>query len=857
MKSEHLIRTGRAALAFGLLVTTAAGALLVATIPAGAAATPQGDSSAVTVTWAEAQAGRADPGTPDPDAEAFSKLAFTVSQTRDLVDQGITVSWTGGARTSASEYATDYLQIMQCWGDEAAGPSPQQCQWGAPASSIGALMGVNAAKRDLTLGSDPVQDAALVGEHADPDLLLEPPVENPFLKAFRMPFRAVDGSVSKTTTDLSKQFDQSTTNEVTAARTASNGTGQVSFETQTSLGAPQLGCGADQKTASGSVVPRSCWLVIVPRGEHNLDGTPATATAAGRVTGSPLSASAWRNRVVVKLGFQSVSQSCPIGNAEQRLVGSETIAEAITSWQPSLCRLGTTYGYSQIGDLEAQHQIVSTVAGSSRLAVVNSPLDPAITSGTSIAYAPLAQNAIVVAFSIDYRLYPEAPAADRNGLQARDLTLNARLVAKLLTQSYRYDVPGRGAKDAVLQKNAASLVTDPEFLALNPTFADSKSDTSPAGLMVALGSSDATARVWAWLRADPLADGFLQGRADEWGMKLNPSYLPLSLGKDVGVDSFPKADLTIAKGGDPDETGYGTLDMRPYMNDMHEGAYRTLKADPNEKDSWNPYGQPKGYVSVGAQIPGSRFLLSVTDAASAARYGLPTARLVNGAGQAVAATNDSVAKGIQSMKPSAVPGVSVADPTSRALDAYPLAMLSYAAVNVCASTPAELADYSRLISYAVGKGQAPGDARGDLPAGYVPLAASAVGGAQKVAAGLVNRSAVAAACPAAPVATPEPTPAGSSTDVPPGDDPSSVAEDPAAPEDAAAPPTQAAGIVPVSASDPDQAQVPTQHTTDKPLQMTRMGLAGALAVGIPALAGGPLLTRRGRKLAALAALESE
>ncbi len=67
--------------------------------------------------------------------------------------------------------------------------------------------------------------------------------------------------------------------------------------------------------------------------------------------------------------------------------------------------------------------------------------------------------------------------------------------------------------------------------------------------MVALGDTDANARVWAWLRADPAAQAFLEGRPDEWGTRINPAYLPLALGTDTTIDSFPKADLTIAKGG--------------------------------------------------------------------------------------------------------------------------------------------------------------------------------------------------------------------------------------------------------------------------------------------------------------------
>lgn len=901
MKHQTLVRLGSAALVFGVVTTTVAGSLLVASFPASAAAPSTGSSSSVTMSWADAQAaltsggtatsgstatsggartgtgstatptaaatattttGTADAATepaapaatPDPDTGDFATMSFTVSQTEDLTDQGVTVSWTGAKPTSPSEYATNYVQIMQCWGDAASGPTPEQCVWGAPSSTVASLTGVGAAKRDLVIGDDPLQDPALSGADADPDMLLDPPVENPFLRAYRVPFRAVDGTLSKSTTELSKQFDATTTNEVTAARTASDGTGRVTFETQSGLEAPQLGCGQDVRTATGTA-PRSCWLVIVPRGSHNLDGSPASATAAGRVTGSPLSASAWRNRVVFHLGFRSVAQSCPIGNKEQRLVGSETATEAVTAWQPALCRLGTTYGYSQIGDEEAQHQIVSTTDGAARLALVNTPLDPGTASGTTIRYAPVAQSALVIGFTIDYRLYPDAPAKARNGLQAQDLTLDARLVAKLLTQTYQADVPGRGKGDEVVRANPTSIVTDPEFLALNPSFVGSKSDSAPAGLMVALGDTDANARVWAWLRADPAAQAFLEGRPDEWGTRINPAYLPLALGTDTTIDSFPKADLTIAKGGDPDETGYGTLDMRPYMNDMHEGAYRTLKADPNEKDSWNPFGQPKGYTSLGAQVPGARFVLTVTDAASAARYALPTAKIVNAAGEAVAPTTESITKGIATMRPSTAGGVLLADPANRDPGAYPLAMLSYAAVNVCASSPTERAAYATFIRYAAGAGQVQGEEQGELPAGYVPLSDTMAVTAKQVAAGLTDARSIATACPTTPPTSSGgaglPPVVGGTGDVVPTTD--GTTTDPGADVAPVADPEAPAAAAPASTHDVDESSTLDRRTHDRPLAVTRAGLAAALGAGLPALGVGPFLIRRGRRLAMLAA----
>ena len=864
MTNAHLVRAGNLTLAFGILLSTVAGTLLVVTTPAEAtstapAAIEQATSfvtpSTRSVSWAaqhvtetETSEETADSESPtatptptaepteapvaptptveplepeaavppvettDPDYENFKNFDITVSQTENLVNQGIRVSWTGGKATSAGEYATNYLQFMQCWGDASTGPTPQQCQWGAPTNTVGNLLGSNAAGRDLIEDEDRAQAYTN-------DIKRTPPRGNPNLRVFGFPFTSVKGGSNF---DVSSYFTSATTNEITGARTGRDGTGSVAFETQSSLEAPHLGCGAIVASTSSA---RSCWLVVVPRGEHNLDGSFApSATAAGRVKGSPLSASAWRNRVVVKLNFQPVAVSCPIGNTERRIVGSELIADAVTSWQPKLCGTGTTYGFSQIGDSEGRRQIVTDIEGGSKFAVVTDPLDAATTGDAKISYAPIASSSIVVGYNIDYALTTTAAQSSKNGTQVTDLVLNARLIAKLLTQSYRADVPGSGTGDPVLSANPRSLVTDPEFLALNPDFVGWVTGINPDGLLVSLGSSDANAHVWKWLASDPLAAAFLKGEADEWGMKINTSYLSLNLAT-AATDNFPKADLTTYRVAPAPEPGFGTLDMRPYMNDMHEAAFRALKADANVKISWDETKEPAAYVSTGPQLPGQRFMLTLTDAASAERYGLSTARLVNPAGQAVGATDAAVTKAVESMPDSTVAGVKLYDPNIRTLGAYPLAMPTYAAINVCATDAATLKDYASLLSYAVGDGQVSGSAAGQLPNGYVPISESSV----KLAKAVIKK--LGSTKPGKGECAVESTPSESFEEFDPGFGDEELTESEPAPAPTA---------------DPEELE--EFVTNDSPISNARLGLLGALALGVPSMIAGPLLSKRGRRL---------
>ena len=58
----------------------------------------------------------------------FANLKVTVSQTKNLINQTVQVSWTGAPPPNGS--TTNFLQIMQCWGDDPAGPDRTQCQFG-------------------------------------------------------------------------------------------------------------------------------------------------------------------------------------------------------------------------------------------------------------------------------------------------------------------------------------------------------------------------------------------------------------------------------------------------------------------------------------------------------------------------------------------------------------------------------------------------------------------------------------------------------------------------------------------------------------------------------------------------------
>lgn len=701
----------RVAIVLGLSLTFGSTAsVLIDVMPALAVSgNPVGapTASAVTVNWADgitANGSNIPRDTADPNYANFHDIVFTVNQTQSLTHQGISVEWSNAHPTSSTQFSQNFMQAMQCWSDD-----PRTCQFGQPAQALVDKSGFQVQSRSVSGTLDPAQAASLTD-----DMIVSEAEDG--TRTYAYPFMSPNG---ETTFETGQLFSSATTNEVNAAPTASDGSGMLNFEVQTTLEAPHLGCGADD----GYGTPTPCYLIIVPRGELDLNGQPA-AESAGHINGSPLSFSAWKNRVVIPLGFSPVSASCPIGQDEVRIVGSDIIQKAITSWQPALCLQGTTYGFSRIGDAEARGQITSTGLGSSHMAFVSGPLDDSSPYAPGIDYAPLTQSAIVVAYNIDYSMYNTSPSyADLNGTKVHNLKLNQRLVAKLLTQSYREDTPGAGFGNDVVQANPRALTVDPEFLELNPEFADF-TRVAPQGLLVPFGNSDVNKHVWEWVRSNPEAKAFLEGSADPWGMKVNPSYQALGLTEGEAPVSFPKADLHTYTAVDS-VPAYGTLEMRPYYNSLDETGMRALRADGNVKTAWDPFKLPAGqYVALAPQPVGQRFMLAITDLATAYRYGLDVAQLQGSvSGNYVSPTAQTLATAVENRKTTTVVGITVPDWTASVPDAYPLTEVSYAAVSICTATAAETAAYTQLIDWATSStgGQIPGDEVGQLPRGYFPL----------------------------------------------------------------------------------------------------------------------------------------
>lgn len=756
-------------------------------------------------------------------AGPFAGLSMTVSKTKNLVNEVVEVNWTGARPTEplATTFFRNFMQLMQCWGDDPSGPTPDRCQYGASIALDQMPGGGALASRQLRSAALPVDPAE---KGTDPYL----------------PFRSADGTqVGGIFEELSSMFDAQSSNEIAGGATRADGKGQEFFEVHTAAEAPGLGCG---RLVGATKKPRACWLVAVPRSDVEVDGTIREGTsgrAETRLQSSPLSASNWANRIVFPLSFQPIGGACAQGGTLLPVLGHESTTEAVTRWQQSLCAAtGAAFDLSQLNDGAARTGLGGPKPG---LSVLSVPASAPPSRGAAV-YAPIAVSGLGFGYILETRTLPDDPPEIRQRTAQRitNLNLTPRLVAKLLSQSYQGGVAN--LPDA-MKPNPYRIEDDPEFKQINPAIdkINKQASNSIWTVITPLTPSDATRLVWRWIGADAKARQFLSGVPDEHNMVVNPAWKAANLGADnaaalQALDSFPKLDQeckdeVLDEHGKVAEGVLCPADAFPYANDMHEAVLAATRGDTLAKNSWDAFSIPPVYKKGPAQRKGTRGIMVVSDTATAARYNVPMAALQNANGKFVRPEAANLLANIKALKPSSTPGVLAADPNVKVDSAYPLTMVSYAATVPAALSAAERKAYAGFIDYAVGPGQKTGEAPGSLPAGYAPMPKALIASAKAAAVKIRNFT----------VPVPKPTPTtgdggnggsggggsgGSGTSS--GSNGNNTGGTPANPPiEGGAAPTPVPGSIVPPATDPGH--LPTPTPTNAPVQST--GFTQAVKVG--------------------------
>ena len=566
--------------------------------------------------------------------------------------------------------------------------------------------------------------------------------------------------------------------------TRADGTGQVTIQVFTKRESAGLGCDSDSP----------CSIVVVPNYGRPQGDTEDLMDAPW----------AWARRTVVPLSFLPVDDACPLSGKSLRVEGSPMVADLLATWRGATCTLAknaVTLDYTSIGEPQTRGDVAS---GTTATGLVIDPLDTAAAKAAGVVYAPISVTGLVVAFQID----------DAHGRPVTSLRLNARLVAKLITASYR------SGGDAAVINNPSNIFRDPEFLKLNPGV--DWPGGAPGNHPLLLGDlSDTTSALTRWIWHDPQARSFLKGTPDPWGMTVNSNYKNVAM----PFSSYPLLDELLSNSFQPIQ-GMDAL-ARQLSIAQFPGALVT------QEDGQNVTVKPP------RQNPGAREVIGIIDAADAARFLLPTASLENTGGAFVRPTTASLTAGVTHAAVNEDGVTRSVDLASKDKAIYPLTVLVSAALSTKAdkSSRQEMADF---LDYADGPGQVPGEEVGRLPGGHAPLT-PALRAQVRTA-----RTAVLAGPTADP--TDEPTdnpsdPSSQPTSNPgvnqPGTDPGSLPGDVplAAPSDGADPAGAPSDQPSAQADAAPQMMVVSSQSTGHRL----MTLPGLLVLALVGLLAGPLL----------------
>lgn len=509
------------------------------------------------------------------------------------------------------------------------------------------------------------------------------------------------------------------------AFTGLNGRGETQFEVRSAVENESLGC-SDKVPCSLVVIP-IMGLSCAERNPDNaaadrncrragqfLPGTSNFANQGVDATVSPVywwAASNWKNRFSVPLTFGLPPSACDIldSRAPTPFYGSELLAQAATQWAPAYCLRKDRFKWQQ-NSMPDEAAFAQMESGSAVAAQVSSQRTTGST--TPVGYAPTAVTGFSISYVVDK---PE------NAGEVVDLKLNPRLVAKLLTQSYTASELGTGHPG--MGGNPLSINNDPEFRTLNPGLS-TISQEAGATLMSLSTSSDVIRSITSYVAADPAAMAFVNGKADQWGMTVNPFYKKIAL----PVDKWPLLDTFVPKS----ELECLLQNPAPYLPQVAAPVSSLRQIASAVLDSWplvqtkcdRPApGDPFKLGRVDRQGVGSRLLFGVTSLGDAERFGLRSAQLEVAGGKFVGPTNAGLAAAVALAKQNGkfqaftIPTAALA----KSRTAYPGTMIVYTAARLSGMAKADAAKVAQFIKVSSTEGQRQGPGNGQLPAGFLPI----------------------------------------------------------------------------------------------------------------------------------------
>ncbi|GIH19835.1 hypothetical protein Raf01_80070 [Rugosimonospora africana] len=548
--------------------------------------------------------------------------------------------------------------------------------------------------------------------------------------------------------------DVSVGNRVTAL-TGANGTGEAYFHIETAVENSFLSCDPTHP-CSLLVVPN--WGGVQPSGkapgdpgvnckDHTKDTTGLGAGFYAADAALSLACS-WGDRFVFPLQFAPTPAQCPSAAPAFAAQGAPMLTRTVSLFQAGWCNDANKLSFdfdSGTNEYLARQSFLAGGSGAltsaADLAVVNRPPDPSAAAARKFTYAPVVTSGIAIAFHVD---------DPQTGQFLTDLTLNARLVAKLLTQSYALfpwdchaasDTSTQGPDcDPAIKGNPRSVFVDPEFRALNPQYTDADFPlVAGGGLMdfggflplVVSGNSDLVYELTRWVASDPDAAAFLAGKPDPWGMRVNTYYRGISYPLDQfqvldpGYTAPP--DIHGAPGKSTMQNSWNPISgLNLVANSLvidrpSAVQYSLISCPPNT----SPPDKSCTWPRMDPEAPGTRAVFAVVGLNDAAADEFPTAKLVNAGGRAVAPDTGGLSAAVSDMKTNPDKITQFADFANPDPKQYPLTMVDYALVPTCGLSDGKAAAIGSFLDH-VATSQLYGVTPGSLAPGNEALTGAQV-----------------------------------------------------------------------------------------------------------------------------------
>jgi ABC-type phosphate transport system substrate-binding protein len=405
---------------------------------------------------------------------------------------------------------------------------------------------------------------------------------------------------------------------------------------------------------------------------------------------------------VAPLQFAKSIDDCPpVENFDVRAEGEASATTLVDSWAANLCTatpptvLDWTETSSNSGREDYLNQLVDVGITSMPPTAAELAAAPGY---PKYVYAPIDVSAVVVAYNI----------ADGNtGKPLDNLVMSPRLLARVISDTEL----GGGVGEP------GSFWGDPELNQLNPGVTWPTEALSQP-LLRAEHNAD-TYITTDWIAHNSDAEKFLQGN-DPDGIAVNDSY------KDIAypTDEFQNVESAA--------TGYLPIQGETQVARKLFYAVKPAETTPNN--------------------PSELGFIGVLDLPTALRYGLPTARLVNASGAAVAPDAGGIAAGYKDMVTNRDGVTKYPNLTTTDAAAYPLVKVDYAMIPTVVKTAAQAASLKRFLDFIATTGQQ------NLPLGYTALPPDLVAQVKAASAAITVAGAKPTTTTTSPMTTPSTTP---------------------------------------------------------------------------------------------------